>query len=262
MKQIERTVIRQRNALIKSGRRLFANAIKEQYEQALRIIERTDISQMKQAIEDAVKPDPIDNIFSKYYSGAADIAMTWRKYHKTKHNIKSEVEDELYVDKFKRYLSNYAKTRAAKRVLDMTKTTEDIIIRAVESSIEKGFAEGYGVQKIKDMILQSVRDNYIEMTPNRAKLIAQTESITAASQATMEGTKSLGYAFRKFWSISGKGNSRESHVNAENDSIAKGGYPEDEEFANGLKYPGDPDGSGSSPEEICNCGCGVLTEIV
>lgn len=262
MKQIERTVIRKRKALMAAGRRMFVNAIREQYDQALAIIRRTDISQMRQAVEDAVKPEPIDTIFSKYYASAADIAMDWRKYH---NRGRKSTEDDLYYDKFKRYLSNYARTRAGYRINDITKTTEKYILDAVESATLRGFDEGLGIEKVRELIYSAVEENFGSLTPSRARLIAQTEMITASNQAAMEGTRSLGMEFRKFWSISGKGNTRDSHVAAEAESLERGGLKEDEYFEsvssgeNKMFYPGDPNGTA---EEVCNCHCTLLTEIV
>jgi hypothetical protein len=256
MKAIERQVIRKRKALMSSGRRMFANAIKEQYEQALRIVERTDISRMEEAIVNAITIEPIHRIFGKYYSGAADIAMMWRKEH---NKGKKSTEDDLYYEKFKHTLRNYADTKAGKRINDITKTTEEYIVDAVRNATRKGFDEGLGIDKVRNMIYSAIKDNYSDLTKSRAQLIAQTEMITASNEAAMEGTRSLGLEFVKFWSTSGIGNSRDSHVQAEQDSIDQGGLKEGELFSNGLEYPGDPNGDA---DEVCNCHCTLLTEIV
>ncbi len=257
MKNIERTTIRKRNSLIRAGRVMFKNALKEQYQQALQAIEHATLATMEQVIIEAINPEPIYRIFGKYYSGAASIAMDWRKYH-LKDQKKAD-DESLYYSSFQRALSKYAREKAGNRINEITKTTEDYITGVVRDAVKTGFDEGLGIEKVRDLIRQGVADNFKLISPARANLIAQTEMITASNQAAMEGTKSLGLEFRKYWSTSGIGNSRASHIEAEADSIAVGGYLEDEAFSNGLQFPGDPTGDAS---EVCNCHCTLLTEII
>lgn len=256
MKPIERQVIRRRSVMIRAGRRLFANAINEQYHQAIEVIKTADLDHIAERITRAVTTEPIDRTFGKYYSEAADIAMIWRKYHKPP---RKDGEDAVYKVHFQRSLMNYAKTKAGQRIIDITQTTEDHIVRIAKEVIGQGLGEGLGVNSIRDNIIEHITSGGREITGVRAQLIAQTEMITASNQAAMEGTRSLGLQFKKFWSTSGIGNSRDSHLQAEADSIAAGGLDEGELFSNGLEYPGDPNGG---PEEVCNCHCTLLTEII
>lgn len=243
--------------MIRSGRRLFANAINEQYQQAIEVIKTADLDHIAERITRAVTTEPIDRTFGKYYSEAADIAMIWRKFHKKEQ--KAATDEAVYKAHFQRTLSNYGKVKAGRRIIDITQTTEDHIVRIAKEVIGKGLGEGLGVNAIRDNIIEHIVKGGKEITRVRAQLIAQTEMITASNQAAMEGTRSLGLQFRKFWSTSGIGNSRDSHLQAEADSIAAGGLNEDELFSNGLEYPGDPNGG---PEEVCNCKCTLLTEVV
>lgn len=256
MKKIEKIVIKRRNAIVRTGRRMFANAIKSQYEQAIEVIQSADLDHIADRITRAVTAEPIDRVFGKYYSEAADIAMIWRNYHKPPQKAG---EDAVYKAHFQRTLMNYGRVKAGQRINDITKTTEKYIVDIVESAVTQGMDEGLGVAAVRDIIYAGLKENYSELTTGRAQLIAQTEMITASNQAAMEGTRSLGLEFRKFWSTSGIGNSRESHVQAEQDSIDQGGLMEDELFSNGLSFPGDPMGDAS---EVCNCRCTLLTEIV
>jgi len=256
MKPIERKVILQRNRLIKNGRKIFANAIRQQYQQAINTLENSSFDDMVENLRGTITDEPIQKVYAPYYSSAADIALTWRKYHT---RGRKSLEDDLYYSKFMRSLHDYGIRLGKSRIKDITTTTEENIIRVAQQSVTEGLMEGHSVDTVRNMIMSAVNDQYTEITAARAQLIAQTEMIAASNQAAMEGTASTELPFRKFWSTSGIGNSRESHMEAEADSIAVGGYMENEAFSNGLQFPGDPSGDAS---EICNCHCTLLTEII
>jgi hypothetical protein len=254
MKQIERRTIATRNRLIKRGKQIFHSAIRKQYEQAVSIIQTVDLMQIDDAISGGLSRDPVESAYPGYYASAADIAQMWRDYHNRK-----KADEPVYYAKFQHSLRNYGTQLARVRAQSITSTTEEQIIRVSSAAIKQGFELGLGVDEIRDMVLEEVNQQFQNITTARAQLIAQTEMIAASNQAAMDGTRSLGEPFKKFWSTSGKGNSRDSHIEAENDSIAVGGYDENEPFINGLLFPGDPT---APPEEICNCHCTLLTELV
>lgn len=95
----------------------------------------------------------------------------------------------------------------------------------------------------------------------RAKAIAQTEVISASNQASEYAARSTGYNYRKFWSTSGLPGIRASHIFAEQHH--ENGIGMDESFDMGdgtfMLYPGDPAGT---PENVINCRCTVIHEIV
>ena len=59
---------------------------------------------------------------------------------------------------------------------------------------------------------------------------------------------------RKGWSAHLDGRERASHAALDGDFVDM-----DDEFANGLQYPGDPDGD---PEEVYNCRCSLVYDVV
>jgi len=125
--------------------------------------------------------------------------------------------------------------------------------------MSEGELGGYGIDKIRqnltDQIGASIRGN----VRARAKAIAQTEMISASNQASTFAAESTGLEYRKYWSTSHLQGIRPTHIMAEQDSIARGGLRNNEPFANGLMFPGDPAGPA---DEVCNCRCTVLHEIV
>lgn len=255
MTQFEQTIIRKRKALINRNKRLFSNAIREQYMAAIEVIKTHSLDQIKEHINQVVKTDPIEKAFKIAYPQAADIAMMWRK----KLAQKKDAVDDIYKNVFMNNLQHYATTKAGKRIVDITGTTQDRIEQVVTDSMIEAVDTGLGIAETRNLILSAMREDYAGFTGARANLIAQTEMITASNQATMEGAKSTGLEYRKFWSTSGLGNVRESHTECEQFSIDNGGLQEDDIFPNGLAFPGDPNGG---PEEICNCHCTLLIEIV
>ena len=256
MKQIEKTIIKKRSSLIKRAQRVFALAIREQYTEALDAVKLYGHENIDEHLRSVIKTGPIENAFNLMYIQASDIAMTWRK------NLlgqKDEVSDQVYGNHFQRQMQNFVRSKAGERIVNITGTTYDQIRNVVESATLQATEDGLSISATRDLIIQYIADDYKEFTTARAELIARTEMVTAANYATIEGAKSTGLEYRKFWSTSGLANTRESHTAAEADSIDRGGLREDELFSNGLAYPGDPVGS---PEEVCNCRCSTLIEIV
>ena len=257
MKAIERLIIQKRKTLIKRSKKIFERAIREQYLQALHTVELYSFDQLKEHIRDTIKPEPIENAFNYAYASTAEIALIWRNKLLPP---KKDGVDDIYRTVFERNLREYGRVKAGKRITNITGTTRDRIESVVQDATSQAIEDGLGITDTKTLILESIRSDYMEFTEARAQLIAQTEIITASNQAAMEGARSTGMEFRKFWSTSGIGNSRQSHVDAEQESIDKNGLREDESFdANGLMFPGDPMGP---PEEVCNCHCTLLIELV
>lgn len=258
MKQIEKTILKKRSSLIKRGKKVFALAIREQYTAALYVIKTYGISQINEHLDRAIKPDPIDQAFNLMYLQASDIALTWRK---SLLGQKDELSDQVYRSHFERQMTNFVRSKAGERIINITGTTRDQIRNVVESAMLRASEDGLSVAGTRDLIIQFIADDYKEMTMVRAELIARTEMVTAANYATMEAGKSTGLETRKFWSTSGLANVRATHTAAEQESIERGGLRDDEVFnaVGGMLYPGDPVGGA---DECCNCRCSLLIEIV
>lgn len=257
MTAFERLIIRKRKALTARSKLVFRTALRDQYIQAIKIIENTSIDQLTERLTGAISSEPIEKAFIKSYSSASDIAMLWRK--KLIPPKKDGVE-AIQQTVFERSLAHYALTKAGKRIVLISETTESYIVSATQQAVKVGMEEGLGIAKVKDLILRFVNDQYKSMTDARAGMIAQTEMITASNQATQESAKSTGYEYVGFWSTSGMDNVRDSHRDCEKFSIDNGGVKPGDTFPNGLEFPGDP--SGDWPEEVCNCHCTYMTELV
>jgi hypothetical protein len=252
MKQIERQILRKRAALIRKGRPVFASAIRDQYQAVIRAASMYSPNQLKEMLPQLVSEKPIQQAFEKMYVQAVPIAEMWRKYLLPP---KKDGLDEMHLKGIELKMREFARSRTGRRIKGITETTRERIANAINYAMETGGS----VDTMTNIITSTLMNDYREFTQARARMISQTEMITASNEASVQAGFSTGLETRKFWSTSGLGNVRDSHLQAEADSNDVGGYADNEAFSNGLMYPGDPTGE---PEQICNCHCTVLIEIV
>ncbi len=234
-KELERVILRRRNALEKIGQRMAFRALRAQVPKSIDTLEGA-ISQMEN-----ISMAPIESFFKKYYRMAGkDIGSVYFAMVQ-----KSDVEN-IFMDEMERYAIEVAGVR----IVSITETTRRELIRATRQAIEEANVRGLGVEKAKNLILKYCKES---IKVSRARAIAQTELITASNRASMAAAEKTGLTFKKYWSTSGLMNIRDSHLQAEFDS--QDGISMDQPFSNGLMFPGDP----SAPaEEVINCRCSVL----
>jgi len=125
----------------------------------------------------------------------------------------------------------------------MAKEVNHTTVEKLASAIAAGLAEGEGIA----LITERVNQIYSEYPTYRAEMIARTEATAANNIGFQEGYKQSGVANAKEWISTGDGRTRDSHLDLDGEVVGI-----EEEFSNGLQYPGDPNGS---PEEVINCRC-------
>ena len=124
--------------------------------------------------------------------------------------------------------------------------------KAINSQILQGILQGESIPKIAHR-LQNVTD----MNAAAATRNARTMCTTAENNGRLSGLKEAeekGIVYEKQWMSTHDDRTRESHQELDGVSV-----PVDEEFPNGLMYPGDPDGE---PEEVYNCRCSLIRKLV
>jgi hypothetical protein len=252
-KKFEVQFIRQRNAIERKGVRMAQQAIADQYRDFLAQAERLPLNQW-----DTIKVSeaPVKRFFEKFYPMSAPLANMTRK------NLiqKKADEDEIYLSVFENRMQELTRTKDyAKRIVTITNTTNDRINTVLRGVMEEAELGGFGIDKIRQNLVNEIGSAIRGNVRARAQAIAQTEMISASNQASMFAADSTGLAYRKYWSTSHLTGIRDTHIMAEQDSISRGGLEPDEPFANGLMFPGDPAGDAS---EVINCRCTVLQEIV
>lgn len=198
-----------------------------------------------------IDPEPIRKSMTDLY---ADIGLpfSW-SYRRALFAEKSLIEEwERF---FNTFILPAIIDKTAQRITRITTTTASL----VRDAIQRGIEHGLGIDKIADF----VREEMQNITDYRARMIAQTETISASNRAAFEGANSAGIKYRKFWSNSGLEGVRESHIFAQEWSYGRDGVEPSEPFDMGngtfMMHPGDPDGP---PEEVINCRCTLIVEPV
>lgn len=134
----------------------------------------------------------------------------------------------------------------------ITQTTRELIQEVLQKAEEQGFGIDWIVSELRNTELSSIR----------ARMIARTETVTAANKGAMLAAKDSGIKLNKIWLAANDNRTRrdhhqvDDHVVGYDDKFIVGGYPMDQ--------PGDR-GSGGNPtpaKEIVNCRCSVAFQGV
>lgn len=119
---------------------------------------------------------------------------------------------------------------------------------ALEQVAVQAKADGLSVKEAA----KQVREAGDAILTGRADRVAQTEAQATYGAAQIRILKLAGFT-QKVWNTQADERVRPSHV----DCGAQGPVDMKQPFANGLQYPGDPNGG---PEEVCGCRCWLTGE--
>jgi len=231
------------------------NAIKQQYKAVFDLVGVYSPSFILDNL--SVSKTPIQEFMKDYYPLFANIGLMYRDNAFSQKDAESDFYESVFMDS----LRHFALTETGARVTSITATTEKYIRGAIESAMQQGVEEGFGIDKISRLIRDNLTDSLGDIGRSRSKMIAQTEMITGSNQASQDGIESTGLEYRKFWSTSGLKNIRDSHVFAE-ENYPKG-IAKDEVFSMGngnvMRFVGDPKGVAA---EVINCRCTTLYEVI
>lgn len=136
-------------------------------------------------------------------------------------------------------VEKYIKERAKEMAKQVNSTTVD----KLSATLAQGIAEGEGIQKLRER----VEKVYDEFPVYRAETIARTEATAANNRGFQEAYDQSGVANAKEWISTLDSSTRDSHASTDGEIVGL-----DEQFSNGLDYPGDP---GGDPGETINCRC-------
>lgn len=146
-----------------------------------------------------------------------------------------------------RWASNSSGSKYTQRAYN-TATQKRHVEKAVHDAVTKSVKRGDSIPKMAAEIRKvsnRSRANSILVArteTTRIQNISRMDSFHAAERA---GVKIRG----KEWLATHDDRTRDSHAAIDGEIVGL-----DEDFSNGLEYPGDPDGE---PEEVCNCRCTV-----
>lgn len=135
----------------------------------------------------------------------------------------------------------WIKDKVFKFAYEVNETTERQLRKALVDAINAGGA-------IKE-IQSEVKRIFGYAEGYRNERIARTETIGATNYGAYEAIKQSGLVARKEWIATLDERTRDSHADIDGELAEL-----DDQFSNGLKYPGDPDGE---PSEFINCRCTI-----
>ena len=124
--------------------------------------------------------------------------------------------------------------------------------KKVNAEIMQGLIRGESMQEIAKRLRRVTEMDKISAIRNARTAMTGTEN-----RGTLDGMKALekdGVIVEKVWLATHDKRVRDSHARIDGESVKL-----DEEFGNGLMYPGDPDGD---DEEVYNCRCSMVTNIL
>ncbi len=164
----------------------------------------------------------------------------------TLRQAKAAAEDDIWLAT----LRGYAQTRAANNIVIVSGTWKDSLVRITRDNLAADL--GLGIEKLTKRIYA----DYVQQLEKwQVRRIAQTEAMIGIADASALAAKTLDVPFVKQWSISGLGNTRESHeamdgvtVDQDEPFVLPGGL---------LLYPHDTS-LGADASEIINCACDCI----
>ena len=119
----------------------------------------------------------------------------------------------------------------------------------INGAIESAIIQGKSIDHISDDLqkrMESVNRSSAIRTARTATTCAQ----NAGNLDSFYKAQEMGIATEKQWVCTQDDRTRESHLELDGEHV-----PLDEEFSNGLQYPGDPSGD---PSEVYNCRCTMI----
>jgi len=181
------------------------------------------------------------------------LAPAWLKSMKQGFELAQEVlgrglDFSLYDPKFNAWVDQ-AGLMKAKEIND---TTRAALREKLAAEVSEGVQSGESMSKIAARIREATDGVYDNMSKNRAKVIARTETMSSVNTGEFEVYKGEGVT-KKEWLATQDDRTRDEHAAADGQIVGI-----DEPFIVGgeaLQYPGDPTGSAG---EVIQCRCTVL----
>ncbi len=151
-------------------------------------------------------------------------------------------------------IKDYFQTDILNQAEAITKKTKEII----KGIFVKAYKNGEGINEVTDLLQQK------GLSYERSRLIARTETVTAANKGAYFVAKDSKLKLRKEWLSANDDRTRKHHIFMDGQAVGRddyfnvGGYE--------MMQPGDRGGKDGKPkvppEEVCNCRCTVLFEPV
>lgn len=188
-----------------------------------------------------------------------EVGMAFRKRAKKDIQRQVKAEDVENIDELLAVdMAKYATVDNLSRIVSITETSRIQMLGIITDIIEESRRMGYGVEKTTQLMIDRIPGYWDKQTRWRARLIANTETLTASSYGVDKAYKESGYEYKKTWTNGGR-NIRDWHV-ASKIAAVKGNelFIVDGEK---MEYPGDST-HGAGAGNVCNCKCEARYNII
>ena len=125
-------------------------------------------------------------------------------------------------------------------------------VAKINAEVTQGILQGESIPNISKRLSAVLDMNKTSAIRNARTTVTSAENKGRVDM--MHDAAEKGVIMKKGWSAHTDGRERASHAALDGDFVDI-----DDEFANGLQYPGDPDGE---PEEVYNCRCSLVYDVV
>jgi hypothetical protein len=221
--------------------------------------EHTDPERLKAFVATLLNVVPmkehLDNVWSDV--GGRFAYDTQRKLNKKKSgNPDLELKaDSEQLKQWKERMKKYSAERSLAKAKAIMTTEQEAINKVIDSVIQESLDQGLGIQETRKLLTSDLSgEQMLEMENWQAQRIAMTEVGGAQNTGSFEAANENPEGTKKIWMfIPGQKSFRENHQEYE----GLGAVDMDYEFAPGLQYPGDENGSA---EEVINCYCSIIYE--
>lgn len=141
----------------------------------------------------------------------------------------------------------YPKKKAVARGIDLSWGKKQI-----RAQITSSILQGESIPDIAKHLMERIPEMN-KASAIRTARTAVTSAQNGGRQASYEKADQMGIKVRKRWIATKDGRTRRDHRRMDGETVDW-----DEDFSNGLRFPGDPSGK---PAETYNCRCSLRTEV-
>jgi hypothetical protein len=187
--------------------------------------------------------------------------MTQIKSTFAKYERKDDIDQyrALLVEEMRQYYDIYQ----IAYLKQVNTATVEYMKQTLSKLLQDYHAQGFGVEKITQLLAKELPEEYGNLAKWRARRIAQTEVLKASNLGQMKGIDATGYDYIKVWMTGGRSKTERHKLSAGlhgQERLKSEAF--DVDGPSGMvkmQLPGDPAGGA---ENVINCKCGFITKII